>query len=553
MGKDWYHGCWLSQEWRLNHLYYVLSKEHGLVRFKMNWAQEALFKGMHTRNTILKARQLGMSTFTSILILDSCLHHSHFKAGIIDKGLEDAKEKLKKIKLAYQTLKDPPLNAEYDPVEDPDDRQQIANYSKTLVSRFEHDPEFKTEPLTETMVFANQSEVRIGTSLRGGTLQFLHVSEFGWVAHNNPLKAQEIQSGGFEAVPKNGCVIIESTHEGAKAGANYRIIKGAMDNVGKKLTSEDYKFFFFSWYNQPEYRIESDEPLRESPDDQYFRTLEKQGIYLDDAQKRWYTSKHNVLEHRMKTEYPTMPEEALTAETDGAIYAKYIIRLREAGYMAIEGEADPMKPLYVSWDIGIADYKSIWLIQPQANGKFLALDYFAGSDKDLAFMLDVCKSWEREHGQLISMHLLPHDAAQRDKASSLSFISHFYAAKLPAVIVPKTSDVWVGIQQVRQILPHFYFHVRCSRELVVDGKEIVGGVDSLETYRKTTVGANGVLRDMPVHDASSHGADAFRTFAEALACGLVSKDGSLQRQTVSKPKEKWAREKSKTKGVPGYW
>jgi hypothetical protein len=62
-----------------------------------------------------------------------------------------------------------------------------------------------------------------------------------------------------------------------------------------------------------------------------------------------------------------------------------------------------------------------------------------------------------------------------------------------------------------------------------------------------------VLRDMPVHGASSHGADAFRTFAEALACGLVSKDGSLQRQTVSKPKEKWAREKRKTKGVPGYW
>ena len=57
MGKDWYDGCLQDQKWRLNHLYYIKTKSQGIIRFKMNWAQEYLFEHLHTRNNILKARQ----------------------------------------------------------------------------------------------------------------------------------------------------------------------------------------------------------------------------------------------------------------------------------------------------------------------------------------------------------------------------------------------------------------------------------------------------------------------------------------------------------------
>ena len=60
-------------------------------------------------------------------------------------------------------------------------------------------------------------------------MNILHVSEFGWVANNNPAKALEILSGGVNAVPMNGVVIMESTHEGGRYGENYRLMKEAME------------------------------------------------------------------------------------------------------------------------------------------------------------------------------------------------------------------------------------------------------------------------------------------------------------------------------------
>ena len=56
--------------------------------------------------------------------------------------------------------------------------------------------------------------------MRGGTLPFLHVSEFGSVAANNPKKAQEIITGELNTVSPECVVVMESTHEGGKRGRN---------------------------------------------------------------------------------------------------------------------------------------------------------------------------------------------------------------------------------------------------------------------------------------------------------------------------------------------
>ena len=45
-----------------------------------------------------------------------------------------------------------------------------------------------------------------------------------------PLKAKEILNGAGETVPSTGIIVMESTHEGAKSGLNYDILKGAMEN-----------------------------------------------------------------------------------------------------------------------------------------------------------------------------------------------------------------------------------------------------------------------------------------------------------------------------------
>lgn len=551
MGKDWYDGCLTDQKWRLNHLYYIKTKSQGIIRFKMNWAQEYLFENLHTRNNILKARQLGMSTFTSLYILDSCLFTPNYEAGIVDKTDDDAKEKLRKIRVAFEYMLCPPKNVGYDHVEDEQDRKLIAAYSKKIATLRKGD---KKEPITkENAEFTNGSLITTGTSLRGGTYNFLHMSEFGYVAAHLPQKADELISGTQETVPDTGIIVMESTHEGAKNGRNYEIIKGAMENESKdELDPLDWRFFFFTWWKQPEYRIKSRNAL-DTRLDTYFASLEEQGIKLDEEQKRWYLAKERTLTDRMKTEYPSTPEEAFMARIEGAIYGTQISKLRAEGKTAHVFEADDYLPLYVSWDLGTHDNTSMWLFQPGNDGKFYVLDYYSNNDKDMMYYLTKAQEWERQYGQLISMHYLPHDSAQRGRWDGVSVLAHFAKKGLPAVNVPKTSDIWKGIYATRMLLKHCIFHARVNKPpKVEDGEEPpLSGMDCLEFYHTGGKGANGVIKDQPVHDETSHGADAFRIFAEAVNMGMVGKHPVKRKENIVKSPYEIRRSRGMTaRGVP---
>lgn len=52
--------------WRMSNLYYIKDKSGNKVLFKPNWAQLELMKP-HYLNIILKARQLGVTTFHALL------------------------------------------------------------------------------------------------------------------------------------------------------------------------------------------------------------------------------------------------------------------------------------------------------------------------------------------------------------------------------------------------------------------------------------------------------------------------------------------------------
>jgi hypothetical protein len=62
----------LDWRWRINNLYYITDKSGNKVKFKLNAQQFHFFENMHYRNIILKARQLGFTTFKMIFMLDAC-------------------------------------------------------------------------------------------------------------------------------------------------------------------------------------------------------------------------------------------------------------------------------------------------------------------------------------------------------------------------------------------------------------------------------------------------------------------------------------------------
>ena len=127
-----------SREWRLNNLYTILNEKGEEVRFKLNWAQQDLLDNMHDKSVILKARQLGFTTFIQIYILDCCMFNSNVQAGVIAHNREDAEDFFtKKIKFAYEHM---------------DEAIKAANPA--------------TADSAKHLVFKNGSSIRVGTSLR---------------------------------------------------------------------------------------------------------------------------------------------------------------------------------------------------------------------------------------------------------------------------------------------------------------------------------------------------------------------------------------------------
>lgn len=85
------------QKWRLNNLYRIVDRNSNSIPFKLNAVQEDVLENLHTRNLILKARQLGMSTFAVIMLLDEILFNENLAGGIVSYSLEHAQHIFKRI------------------------------------------------------------------------------------------------------------------------------------------------------------------------------------------------------------------------------------------------------------------------------------------------------------------------------------------------------------------------------------------------------------------------------------------------------------------------
>lgn len=276
--------------WRLNNLYKIVNEEGELVTFRMRPAQRELFKNMHYRNIILKARQLGFSTGIDIYLLDQALFNKNLSCGIIAQDLPAAGEIFStKISVPFDNL--PVWLRSTFPVST---RREGANGGH--------------------IEFAHGSKIRVSTSFRSGTVQRLHISEHGKICAKYPAKAKEVRTGTLNAI-KDGCIVfIESTAEGV-GGDFHTMSTRAMDlgQLNLPLTSQDYKFHFFAWWQDPKYQTSVPTGgLRLSKYHQaYFAAVEQtMGFTLLDEQKQWYIRKEIEQQEEMKQEFPSTPSEA---------------------------------------------------------------------------------------------------------------------------------------------------------------------------------------------------------------------------------------------------
>jgi hypothetical protein len=456
--------------WRLNHLYNIIDKSGEKKIFKLNWAQEELYRGMFYCNIILKARQLGISTFICLLFLDRCLFNSNVAAGILCHTLEDSQHMFKRIKFAYDCL--------------PEEIKALR--AATVDSARE-------------LHFSNGSSLRVGTSMRGSTFQYLHVSEFGKICSHYPEKAREIITGSLNTLAAGQYCFIESTAEG-RDGRFYEMCKQAqaLKDSGKKLTELDFKFFFFPWWQCPDYSMNQPVEIPKELEG-YFRSLEDKKIELKSEQKFWYVKKLESQSEDMKREYPSTPAESFQAAVDGAYYSKWLSKARMEGRISRVYHESEL-PVHTAWDLGYGDSTAIWFFQ--CSGKEIHLiDYYENSGEALTHYLKYLKDKEYSYGA----HLVPHDAAVHEFSTGLSRVEVARKNGLTFTIAPNL-EIDVGIDAVRNILNRCWF----------DEQKCALGFKSLDAYRRAWNEKQGCWSSKPLHNATSHGADAFRMLAVGL-------------------------------------
>ncbi|MFN7883562.1 MAG: hypothetical protein ACK5PF_11195, partial [bacterium] len=172
------------------------------------------------------------TTFLAIVALDQCMFVANHTAVLIAHTLPDAKKIFRnKIKRVYDEL--PLAIRQACPLE---------------------------REAAEELVFKNGSSINVSTSARGGTTNFLHVSEMGKIARIAPEKAKEIVTGAFESVPADGIIVVESTAEGQDGWFYDACMAGLKrSQEGAQLTRMDFKLHFFPWFNKAAYALDERE------------------------------------------------------------------------------------------------------------------------------------------------------------------------------------------------------------------------------------------------------------------------------------------------------
>lgn len=464
----------LDPRWRICNLYKITDKKGQAVNFEPNDSQLAFLDGIHTQNIILKARQLGFTTLCCLIYLDAAIFSPNTRAGVIAHKLDDAKVIFRdKIKFPYDNL-DEGLKA------------QVATRQDSA----------------DTLTLANNSSIRVSTSMRSGTLQYLHISEFGKICSQFPEKAREIVTGTLNAVEAGQFVVIESTAEGQE-GRFYEMVQTArrLREEDRPLTSLDYRFHFFPWWKDKAYSLENDYFFINDEDKEYFAKLEAQGIELTRGQKCWYVKKAETQLGDMRREYPSTPDEAFEQALEGAYFSHEMLAASKQKRIG----AFPFVPTEVVntfWDLGRNDFNVIWLHQ-FVNGFHRWIGYYENSGEYIGHYVSWLKEWAKERNATFGEHYVPHDGDRESLWLEDGTLGVMEKLKFYPNVVERPTNKTQAITAARSKLAQSAFdETGCSL-----------GLKRLRAYRKEWDDLRGVWKDKPRHDDASHGADGFLTFA----------------------------------------
>ena len=260
---------------RLINQFYIKNKDGKKVLFTHNKAQLHYEKHRTGRDIILKARQLGFTTYEQLRKLERILLKTNTTSVTLAHKFGKTKDIFKITQFAWTNLPE---------------------MYKSLYK-------IKYDSAKELFFENTSSRYFVDMDVRSGTVQDLHISEFAMVKDVNALFASSL-----EAVPKDGTITIETTANGLND-----FHKLWEDSV---VGNTEFTPHFYNWTWEDQYSLE---PPKDDSWKHTYLDYANQYVLIPDIQERfkltdsqfyWYFLKARRLKELIKQEYPTIPEEA---------------------------------------------------------------------------------------------------------------------------------------------------------------------------------------------------------------------------------------------------
>lgn len=224
-----------------------------------------------------------------------------------------------------------------------------------------------------------------------------------------------------------------------------------------------------------------------------------------DTRGRRYVSQEVIDEDRASGYSEEMIQQEyycdFTANSEGFYYLKLMEEALTSGRIS-SVPFYPEIPVDTWWDIGVSDSTAIWFTQ--IVGKEIhVIDYYQDSSIGIDQYAKVLQNLPYVYGK----HHMPHDITVTEFGtgrSRLEVAENLFGAK-NIDIVPKLGRE-DGVNAARVIIPKCYFDLeKCEL-----------GVKALQNYHRQYDRKLQEFKNQPVHDWSSHAADAFRYMAVGL-------------------------------------
>lgn len=295
--------------------YKIKDKSGNLIHLKFNHAQQEVYDTIKkdygqkpVRLIILKARQLGISTFSEAMMTYLTTNQPNTDAVILAHINESASKIYEMTQLFISEL--------------PDGLKPKQKYSNRKMLMFDDD------------VNGLKSSIRVmvaNDSTRGGTYKLAHLSEVAFWEHpEDALLALN------QAVPMSNesMIIIESTANGFNHF--YNLWQDAVNG------RNDYTPIFFPWYVDPEYSMKY-RGFELTPYEKDIK--ERFNLTLDQLQWRRWCIANNCGNDEMKfrQEYPITPEEAFITSGSSVFNTELILE-------HMKDLKPPIKRGYFSYD-----------------------------------------------------------------------------------------------------------------------------------------------------------------------------------------------------------